>query len=43
MKPTLKDVIKMIERLGGHFKGKGDGTIFWESDVYEIVEKGRYI
>jgi len=37
IKPTLNDVIKMMERLGGHLKGKGDGSVYWESDSYEIV------
>lgn len=29
---TLKEIIKHMEKVGGHLEGKGDGSVKWEDN-----------
>jgi len=46
-RPTLREVVRMLGRLGGHLGRKGDGepgvTVLWRgwSSLYETVETLR--
>jgi len=30
---TLRELVEYIGKAGGHIKGRGDGTIYWEDEL----------
>ena len=41
--PTLNEAIEHMKKHGGHLKGKGNGHVEWEEEVYTFDEKDRLV